>query len=541
MTDQIHVTDEELVQATVSPRSVGGQSLYRFEGTITEENVDQFRSECGVQEAAERELQRLGFTVYDSDEDDPTISISGPRSLFQDAFGCRMTMRTKHVSPEREESFFAVEGGPEAQVLEAPSAIQQFVEGLSFAEPPEMFATSVADPTLTESSVGASTGAGDAIEMAGSPESALPPIAPIPSGGYRYLFVPDEVGVLLRAARVHRLGTTGLGIKVAMVDTGHYRHPFFSQHGYRILTTVLGPGASDPKKDNHGHGTGESANIFSTAPDCTLIPVKMAADATGAFNAAVAKKPHVITNSWGYNIDKKPLTKLPAWLKPLEAAVANAVKKGIVVCFSAGNGHYGFPGSHPDVISVGGVHVNYPSLSFEASNYASSFDSRFYPGRHVPDVCGLVGKRPPGGAPLVMLPVQKGASLDFANTGSTKDGWGIFSGTSAACPQVAGVVALILQKKKHTPKKVKEVLVKRAIDIKTGKSYMGDPAEPGWDKATGAGLVDAKWSYISAFGSAVADFMAAPPEVQAEMLASQQIERVTPDMFEDMVETLRSK
>ena len=34
-----------------------------------------------------------------------------------------------------------------------------------------------------------------------------------------------------------------------------------------------------------------------------LIPVKMGDDSVGAFNAAVAQGPKVITNSWGYNVD----------------------------------------------------------------------------------------------------------------------------------------------------------------------------------------------------------------------------------------------
>ena len=88
---------------------------------------------------------------------------------------------------------------------------------------------------------------------------------------------------------------------------------------------------------------------------------------------------------------------------------------------------------------------------------------------------------------------------------------------------------------------MKEILVKHAMNIKTGKSAMNDPAGPGWDKATGAGLVDAKWSYISAFGSAVAAFMSAPPDVQAEMLASQKVERMTPETFEDLVDVLRTR
>jgi subtilisin family serine protease len=357
------------------------------------------------------------------------------------------------------------------------------------------------------------------------------------------LFVPSEVGLILNANRVHRMGTSGKGVKIAMVDTGFYRHPFYSWNGFRVKSTVLGPGATDPTKDNYSHGTGEAANIFSTAPDIELTPIKMASDTVGAFNKAVDQKPHVITNSWGYSVDVPGATLSP-YLKTLETAVANAVAKGIVVCFSAGNGHFGFPGSHPDVISVGGVHVNSPFVSYndlEASTYASSFDSSLYPGRHVPDICGLVGKKVSGTAPLIMLPVQPGSTLDFPNTGSTSDGWGIFSGTSAASPQVAGVVALMLEKDPTlTPTRVKKLLKETATDIKTGQSSMGDSAGPGPDDATGSGLVNAKWAYIKTMGSVAVQFFEASPELQAKMLEKGQMPELSSEFVDDLLETLRS-
>src|SRR3712207_7244711 len=52
---------------------------------------------------------------------------------------------------------------------------------------------------------------------------------PIYPSAYRYLFVPDEVALILRAVRTHRIGSTGRDVVVAMIDTGHYRHPFFKR------------------------------------------------------------------------------------------------------------------------------------------------------------------------------------------------------------------------------------------------------------------------------------------------------------------------
>ena len=105
----------------------------------------------------------------------------------------------------------------------------------------------------------------------------------------------------------------------------------------------------------------------------------------------------------------------------------------------------------PDVVAVGGVFMDRDG-SMRASDYASGFMSNVYPGRRVPDVSGLVGMRPK--AIYIMLPLSEGAAIDVGNAGGThpngdetpnNDGWAAFSGTSASCPQVAGVCALIKQ------------------------------------------------------------------------------------------------
>jgi subtilisin family serine protease len=143
-----------------------------------------------------------------------------------------------------------------------------------------------------------------------------------------------------------------------------------------------------------------------------------------------------------------------------------------------------------------------------------------------------------------MLPVQPGATLDgiTPSTGASDDGWGLFSGTSAACPQVAGVVALLLEKKPGlSPADVKKKLMDTARDITTGTSGTGETAGPGNDDATGAGLVDAKWSYLVAMGDVLADFIAASPGEQSEMIESGKVPRSAHEFITDLMHTLRSK
>jgi subtilisin family serine protease len=194
------------------------------------------------------------------------------------------------------------------------------------------------------------------------------------------------------------------------------------------------------------------------------------------------------------------LSQLPNSLVALEAEIQAAVAAGVIVVFSAGNGHYSFPGQMREVLSAGGVYVNRAG-ALTASDYASAFKSAIYSGRSVPDFCGLVGMLPH--AAYIALPIPGGCEIDRDNAAhdGTKpdDGWGVFSGTSAAAPQLAAVRALLLQKNGTlTATDIKSVLKRTARDVKTGHANpASDPrrrgvrAGPGDDGATGAGLVDA--------------------------------------------------
>ncbi|MBM3785018.1 MAG: peptidase S8 [Acidobacteria bacterium] len=327
-----------------------------------------------------------------------------------------------------------------------------------------------------------------------------------PLKSYWHLHVPEGVSLGCNADKAHRGGITGKGVKVAMVDSGQYAHPFFAGRGYRVSPVVLGPGAANPAKDESGHGTGESANIFAVAPDVQLLPIKMSfTNSTGAFNAAVALNPDIITCSWGSDIRSGPLSAANA---TLAAAVAAAVASGITVVFAAGNGHHGFPGQHPDVISAGGVFMD-KDESLRASNYASGFMSNVYPGRRCPDLSGLVGMSP--GANYIMLPLEPGDDIDVSKSGTpfptkdetaNNDGWAAFSGTSAAAPQLAGAAALIKQAcPKLKPADIRDILMKTARDVTTGNcnpAASASTAGPGPDVATGNGLVDANKAVLSA-------------------------------------------
>jgi subtilisin family serine protease len=323
---------------------------------------------------------------------------------------------------------------------------------------------------------------------------------------YWHFDVPAGISLGCNADKAHRTGIAGNGVKVAMVDSGHYAHPFFSARGYRVAPVVLGPGAANPLNDESGHGTGESANIFAVAPDVRLLPVKINfVNSKGAFDAAVGLAPDIITCSWGSSVQFGPLS---AANLALATSIAGAVAAGITVIFSAGNGHWGFPGQHPDVISAGGVYMQQDETLI-ASNYASGFMSNIYSNRRVPDLCGLVGLLPR--AIYIMLPVQpsddidtelSGASFPNADETASDDGWAAFSGTSAAAPQLAGAAALLKQAcPQLKPAEIRELLKQGARDVTAGvasASTGGNAAGVGPDLATGNGLVDAQKSVLLA-------------------------------------------
>jgi subtilisin family serine protease len=344
--------------------------------------------------------------------------------------------------------------------------------------------------------------------------------SPIPPRvGYHHLRVPGDVVSLLNVAKVHREGTTGRGVKVAMIDSGFaHGHPYFQRMGYNT-SVVLAPGATDSDLDGNGHGTGESANLLAIAPDVHFIGVKLDNEtnpAAGAsllegFQEAMSHSPDIVSVSLGFDLvptnpmtgrrtSNNHLTNLPNSLVALEAEIEAAVAGGATVVFSAGNGHVAFPGMMPDVISAGGTFVDEDG-SMIASDYASGFTSKIYAGRNVPDYCGLVGLAA-NHADYIMLPVQSGCEIDQGNSShdgtSSTDGWGVFSGTSAAAPQIAGICALLKQKNPGlTPDEIKNVLRLTSIDVVQGQASAASnegsatQAGPGPDNAAGSGLVDA--------------------------------------------------
>ncbi|MDH3889447.1 MAG: S8 family serine peptidase [candidate division Zixibacteria bacterium] len=424
------------------------RSVFDPDAFPTIANLDEFRSPKGRSIKAARKLQKNDITVHHIGEF--SISASCPEAKFESFFGTKIS---QHRPPKKALA-------PADYVMRAPK------KGEDWKLPTEDNLDKLIEKAYIQH---------DPILFAGER-----PIPPFWKDKFR-LRVPVDVAQIMKASSVHKKGITGDGVRVVMPDTGFYHHPYFKEQGYNFLA-VTTPDVIDYTSDASGHGTGECANLLATAPGINFIGLKKG-NTTLAIKTAVELRADIITCSWGYSEDL-PGTSMPSWLKPLYLAVLDAVSKGITVCFSAGNGHFGFPGSMPEVISVGGVVVD-EKLNYSATRYTSGFESTWFPGRDVPDISGLCGAPP--SADYIVLPVQKGCSLEKAG------GWGAFSGTSAASPMVAGVCALLKEADPTlTPNDIKNILKYTARDITVGKNSMNKSAVPGPDLATGYGLVDAE-------------------------------------------------
>jgi len=469
MPEDVHPLPE-LVFAQASPRSVGGTSLFAA-GPVTQDTAAEFASDPELLRRAADQLAAAGFQVLNVSAQ--TVNIAGAPALYEQYFQTQLRTEERPVLKpgQLEDTATFIESSSTdlpGLIDAARSPAAELLEGVAIERPVYWH------------------------------EQAIPPAT-----GYWHLHVPGDVTLGLDVDRAHRAGYSGKGVRVAMVDSGWYRHPYFTDRGYQTAVR-LGPGATGIDVDENGHGTGESANLLAVAPDVDFTMVKTNfVNSTGAFNAAAQldPPPQVISCSWGSDVPEGPLS---AADQALAAAIALAVANGIVVVFSAGNGHYGFPGQHPDVISAGGVYLQ-PDGTLRASDYASGFASKVYPGRDVPDVCGLVGLLPQ--AIYLMLPIPPGSEIDTdlgaagwpsKDETAPGDGWAAFSGTSAAAPQVAGTCALLKQARPGlTPAAVRDLLAAGARDVTEGTNHprMGQQAALGYDLATGHGLTDA-WASL---------------------------------------------
>jgi len=475
------------IAITFNPKKDGILGPTKFNGRLNRDIVRDFTPDSVTKQDALHELQACGFKVTGIGE--MSASIRGSKELFENIFGTKLSKYTS----------FSGEG---------KSVVDSFYYPASDApwNPNEKISAMIDDAYIQWPHIYMNN------LFPSDMPSPLPPLV-----NYHHLRVPGDIVSLLNVAPIHRRGGTGANVTVAMIDSGFAMgHQYFQRMDYNT-NVVLAPGATDRNLDGNGHGTAECANLLAIAPGVNFIGVKldnennpnMGASLLEGFHEALSHSPDIISVSLGFDLtvdnSRQHLTSLPSGLVALEAEIEAAIANGITVVFSAGNGHVGFPGMMPDVISAGGVFVDADG-SMQASDYASGFMSKIYSGRQVPDFSGLVGMAS-NGASYIMLPLPAECEIDTNVPDKTAidDGWAVISGTSAAAPQIAGVCALLKEKDPSlSPSEVKSLLRRSALDVIDGKANADSNegtaqlAGVGPDSATGMGLVNAfaAWSQV---------------------------------------------
>lgn len=275
---------------------------------------------------------------------------------------------------------------------------------------------------------------------------------------------------------------TGRGIKVAVVDQGiDLNHQDLRDNIYPLSYDT--ETRTSPSKVYGAHGThcagiiaavrNNGIQVVGVAPDAKLMSVSnslstatnLEANLANGINWAWQNGADIISCSW--------------WCEPddlLEDAIDNAVTKGregkgCVFVKSAGN----YTWMHP---------------TYDIS----------YPGDYSPDVIAVSNMTKDGSIAddscygpnlLVTAPGSNILSTIPNNQVTTK------SGTSMACPHVAGLAALILERNPSlTAKKVREIIAKNTKKVGS-ISYSTNKIYGTWNIKYGYGLIDAYKAVIN--------------------------------------------
>jgi serine protease AprX len=296
--------------------------------------------------------------------------------------------------------------------------------------------------------------------------------------------VAEQIG----ATTAHSQGIDGMGVDVAVIDTGVALVPGLASAGKVVDSIDLSFDAVKPAlryRDLNGHGTHMAGLIAGdggggpltkgVAPKARIINVKVGAgDGSVDVSQVIAALDWIVQNkkSNGNNIRVVSLSmntdakSSDAVVSPLSLAVENAWRAGIVVVVSAGNENQtiaklGNPAFNPNVIAVTGAQANAPGgyMPFYIPWWASTGD-----GVRNPDVAApgqsVAGLRVPGS----YADVNHSTARTF--DGVTCQGLFRGTGTSQAAAVTAGAVALLLQKNPAlTPDQVKSILKSTATNI----------------------------------------------------------------------------
>jgi len=354
----------------------------------------------------------------------------------------------------------------------------------------------------------------------------------------------DAINVTDNSSGVRVVEQDGTGVYVAVLDTGllpTWRQYFPEERIAIEYAKCFGGGggemgnvSEEPNKWEHdtiSHGTHVTSTIIGyslgdipingVAPMATIIPVKVLNNNGHGWSSVVARGIEYIGD-----LKAGPLADSPVVINMSlggpeidaieKAAIDYAIAQGVIIVASAGNSGeegMGYPGAYSPVISVAAAgwsfewplgnsdwwlnsdvyeDYNWPSAGDDDEGDDDGSDFPFYFQFYITDFSSRE---------------LAGQDLDVAAPGSWvvgpwqdqmgKTSYYFAGGTSMASPHVAGVVALMAQKKPDlTASEAESYLESSALSLPPGSRYVYTPSHIlktySWGAdATGAGLVQA--------------------------------------------------
>lgn len=287
-------------------------------------------------------------------------------------------------------------------------------------------------------------------------------------------------GIDINIENAWALTTGSSSIKIAVIDDGVEDHEDISGRVLSGNTPRNSNGYGAPTSSGkHGEACAgiiaatqnNSTGIAGIAPNCKIVPVNIfyggetTSDLANGINWAWDNgQGDVLSNSWTYNTTSQSQSGFDAIIQAITNARTNGRGgKGSVVVFSSGNDYEGvhFPANVDGVITVGAIDNNGNLWSY--SNTGSSMD--------------LVTPSSDGFSAGIRTTDRMGSAGYSSGNYTTS-----FGGTSAACPQVSGVAALLLSVNPNlTESQVTNILQTTATDMGT----------TGFDNSFGYGRLNA--------------------------------------------------
>lgn len=284
----------------------------------------------------------------------------------------------------------------------------------------------------------------------------------------------DQAKGWIHCDGAYRLGLTGKGVGVAVLDTGIFLHRDFED---RVTSfTDMVKRRREPYDDN-GHGTHiagiiggagiESGGRYhGVAPGCSLICLKVldqkgngyASDVLGGLKWIRDHREELgirVVNISVGSFSRRGMSENSALVKGVDAAW----DAGLVVVVAAGNNGPGqrtitTPGISRKVITVG-CSDDYKEVDVAGSRMID------YSGRGPTDACIL--------KPDIVAP-----GSNIISCANRKGGYARKSGTSMSTPLVSGAIALLLERYPDmTNRDVKLRLRERAVDLGLPRNQQG--------------------------------------------------------------------